>query len=431
MSAPLLMRILTRPDLSEKGISLPLDSPTFLIFDIEPMTTTNVEQLRADIVRNLPFLSNFRRDLHRHPELRFEEHRTAAAVAEALQQAGYTVRQGMGGTGIVASLKGSTSGPGMVLRADMDALPIHEKNDFSHSSTCSGRMHACGHDGHTTMLLGAALLMKTLAAPPRDVHFVFQPGEEGGAGARKMIDDGLFDEFSTAAVFGMHNWPDLPAGQFGLRVGPIMAAGLRFRIHVHGRGGHAAQPQLGIDPIPIACAIVQQFQTLVARHKSAVDPAVISVCMFNAGSTDNVIPDNVELGGTVRTLSSDLLKKLQQDMTRIAEGIAAVHGASATLEFFQYYPATVNSAAETAFCQRVLEHSFGSAQVHTNVPPNMTSEDFGFMLEERPGAYILIGNAQPDGSTQPLHNAHYDFNDAIIAQGVEYWIRLAQQYGTP
>lgn len=256
---------------------------------------------------------------------------------------------------------------------------------------------------------------------------MFQPGEEGGAGARKMIEDGLFDEFPTAAVFGMHNWPDLPAGQFGLRVGAIMAAGQRFRIKVQGRGAHAAQPQLGIDPIPIACAIVQQFQTLIARHKSAVEPAVISVCMFNAGETDNVIPDSAELRGTLRTLSSSLLQQLQGEMSRIASGIAAVHGAQATLEFFQYYPATVNTAAETALCQRVLSACFGAAQVHGAVPANMTSEDFGFMLEQRPGAYILIGNAAA-GTRGQLHNARYDFNDEIISGGVEYWIRLAQSW---
>jgi len=397
-----------------------IDAPAF----------SDSQMLRAMIAANLPFLSSFRRDLHRHPELRFEEHRTAAAVVAELQNAGYIVRQAMGGTGVVATLKGRRDGPGILLRADMDALPIREKNVFAHSSTCEGRMHACGHDGHTTMLLGAALLMKTLPAPECDVHFVFQPGEEGGAGARKMMDDGLFDEFPTAAVFGMHNWPDLPVGQFGLRVGPIMAAGLRFRITVNGRGAHAAQPQLGIDPIPIACAIVQQFQTLISRHKSAVDPAVISVCMFNAGETDNVIPDSAELRGTVRTLSSSLLKKLQGEMARIAESIASMHGAKAVLDFFQYYPATVNTAAETTFCKRVLECCFGAEQVDGDVPANMTSEDFGFMLEERPGAYILIGNAAK-GNNHRLHNAHYDFNDDVIAYGVEYWVRLAQSYLPP
>jgi hippurate hydrolase len=397
-----------------------IDAPVF----------SDSQMLRTMIAANLSFLSSFRRDLHRHPELRFEEHRTAAAVVAELQNAGFTVRQGMGGTGVVATLKGRRDGPGILLRADMDALPIREKNVFAHSSSCEGRMHACGHDGHTTMLLGAALLMKTLPAPECDVHFVFQPGEEGGAGARKMMDDGLFDEFPTAAVFGMHNWPDLPVGQFGLRVGPIMAAGLRFRITVNGRGAHAAQPQLGIDPIPIACAIVQQFQTLISRHKSAVDPAVISVCMFNAGETDNVIPDSAELRGTVRTLSSSLLKKLQGEMARIAESIASMHGAKAVLDFFQYYPATANTAAETAFCKRVLESCFGAEQVDGDVPANMTSEDFGFMLEERPGAYILIGNAAK-GNNHRLHNAHYDFNDDVIAYGVEYWIRLAQSYLPP
>lgn len=260
--------------------------------------------------------AKLRRDLHAHPELRFEEHRTADVVARELEDIGYKVVRGLGGTGVVASLPGATPERGIVLRADLDALPIREANAFAHASVQEGVMHACGHDGHTVMLLGAARILKEMRQLPGTVHFVFQPGEEGGAGARKMIDDGLFERCPTEAVFGMHNWPGLPAGQFGLRTGPIMAAGSRFRITVTGKGAHAAQPHLGLDPIPLACSMVLQCQTIAARHKDPADPAVISVCMFNAGDTDNVIPSCAELRGTIRTLSSDLLQRLQREIGR-------------------------------------------------------------------------------------------------------------------
>ncbi|CAM2172042.1 hippurate hydrolase [Burkholderia latens] len=374
--------------------------------------------------------SKLRRDLHAHPELRFEEHRTADVVARELEALGYAVSRGLGGTGVVASLPGADPHRGIVLRADLDALPIHEANDFAHASCTHGIMHACGHDGHTVMLLGAARVLKELPQLPGTVHFVFQPGEEGGAGARRMIDDGLFDQYPTEAVFGMHNWPGLPAGHFGLRTGPIMAAGSRFRITVTGKGAHAAQPHLGIDPVPLACSIVLQCQTIAARHKDPVDPAVISVCMFHAGTTDNVIPDTAELRGTIRTLSSALQQQLQRDVRLMCEGLAAAYGAQVDVEFFQYYPATVNTPAETAFCETVIRDTFGAARLSGDVPPNMTSEDFGFMLEERPGTYVLIGNA-PDGAAGPapaLHHPKYDFNDAIIPAGVRYWVALAQRY---
>lgn len=375
-----------------------------------------------------PHWAKLRRDLHAHPELRFEEHRTADVVARELEDLGYTVSRGLGGTGVVASLTGANPQWGIVLRADMDALPIHEANDFSHASCSHGIMHACGHDGHTVMLLGAARLLKSMPQLPGSVHFVFQPGEEGGAGARKMIDDGLFDQYPTEAVFGMHNWPSLPAGHFGLRTGPIMAAGSRFRITVTGKGAHAAQPHLGNDPIPLACAMVLQCQTIAARHKDPVDPAVISVCMIHAGDTDNVIPDSAELRGTIRTLSSQLQQKLQRDIKQMCEGLAAAQGAQVEVTFFQYYPATINTRAETALCEAVIRETFGDERTHADVPANMTSEDFGFMLEERPGAYVLIGNANVETGAPGLHNPKYDFNDDIIPTGVQYWIALAKQY---
>ncbi|AKM31596.1 amidohydrolase [Pandoraea faecigallinarum] len=373
-------------------------------------------------------LRTLRRDLHAHPELRFEERRTADIVAGYLTSLGYTVERGMAGTGVVASLPGKDPSRGIVLRADMDALPIQEANTFAHASCHHGVMHACGHDGHTTMLLGAAHALRQLPQLPGSVHFVFQPGEEGGAGAQKMIDDGLFERFPTQAVFGMHNWPTLPAGEFGLRSGPIMAAGVRFRITIRGKGAHAAQPHLGLDPIPLACSMVLQFQTLAARHKDPVSAAVVSVCMVHAGDTDNVIPDTAELRGTIRTLCSTVLGQLQNDMCRIGDGLAAAYGASIESEFFQYYPATVNTREETALCERVMRETFGDAATHADVPPNMTSEDFGFMLEAKPGAYVLIGNAPRGETGAGLHHPAYDFNDGIIGDGIRYWVALAQAY---
>jgi len=390
------------------------------------METTDIPE--TSLSAHHPHWAKLRRDLHAHPELRFEEHRTADVVARELEELGYTVSRGLGGTGVVASLPGVNPHWGIVLRADMDALPIQEANDFTHASCTHGIMHACGHDGHTVMLLGAARILKGMPQLPGSVHFVFQPGEEGGAGARKMIDDGLFEQYPTEAVFGMHNWPSLPGGHFGLRVGPIMAAGSRFRITVTGKGAHAAQPHLGLDPIPLACSMVLHCQTIAARHKDPVDPAVISVCMIHAGDTDNVIPDSAELRGTIRTLSSELQQKLQRDIQLMCEGLAAAHGAQVEVTFFQYYPATINTRAETQLCEAVIRETFGDERTHADVPANMTSEDFGFMLEERPGTYVLIGNAHVGETAPGLHNPKYDFNDDIIPAGVQYWISLAQQY---
>ncbi|MGC7406551.1 M20 aminoacylase family protein [Pandoraea pneumonica] len=385
--------------------------------DLDALLALGSDELRA-----------LRRDLHAHPELRFEERRTADVVADYLTSLGYEVDRGMAGTGVVATLPGQDPTRGIVLRADMDALPIQEANTFDHASCHHGVMHACGHDGHTTMLLGAARALRELPQLPGSVHFVFQPGEEGGAGAQKMIDDGLFERFPTQAVFGMHNWPTLPAGEFGLRTGAIMAAGVRFRITIRGKGAHAAQPHLGLDPIPLACSMVLQCQTLAARHKDPVAPAVVSVCMMHAGDTDNVIPDTAELRGTIRTLSSEVLNQLQDGIRRIGDGLALASGATIETEFFQYYPATVNTKHETALCEQVIRDTFGDAATHADVPPNMTSEDFGFMLEAKPGAYVLIGNAPRGETGVGLHHPAYDFNDDIIGDGVRYWVALAQAY---
>ncbi|BBU30541.1 hydrolase [Burkholderia sp. THE68] len=384
-------------------------------------TTTRLGEL---IDKHLPRWVSLRHDLHAHPELRYEEVRTSDVVAEELRQAGYEVTRGLGGTGVVASLPGIDPARAILLRADMDALPIRETSQHAYASRHEGRMHACGHDGHTVMLLAAARVLRQLPRLPGTVHFVFQPAEEGGAGAKRMLDEGLLDRFPSEAVFAMHNWPGLPAGHFGLRAGPIMAAGTRFRITVKGVGAHAAQPHRGVDPVPIACALVLQFQTLCARHKDPVDPAVLSVCMIHAGETDNVLPETVEMRGTIRTLSSRLLKEIREGVDRLCQGAAQSYGVRIETEFFQYYPATVNTKAETDFCAAVLRSTFGDERVHLNVEPNMTSEDFGFMLEARPGAYVLAGA----GGDAGLHHPAYDFNDALIPAGVRYWAALAHSY---
>ncbi len=367
-------------------------------------------------------------DLHSHPELRYEEFRTSDLVTQALMQYGYSVVRGLGGTGVVATLPGEDPSRGIVLRADMDALPLTEANGVAHASLIPGKMHACGHDGHTVMLLGAARLLKSLPRLSGSVHFVFQPAEEGGAGARRMIEDGLFERFPTEAVFGMHNWPGLPEGVFGLREGPIMAAGVRFHLVVRGQGAHAAQPHLARDPIPVLSALVLQMQTIVSRQISPSEPAVVSVCMLSAGETDNVIPDAAELRGTIRSLTSEVLEDIQQRLRQLCTGAACSHGVEVDVVFHQFYPATVNTPEHTGLCTEVVQKSFGPAALRYPVPSNMTSEDFGFMLQQRPGAYVLLGNQSQQGHTAPLHNPSYDFNDAIIPKGVEFWVNLARSY---
>lgn len=367
-------------------------------------------------------------DLHSHPELRYEEFRTSDLVTQALMQYGYSVVRGLGGTGVVATLPGEDPSRGIVLRADMDALPLTEANGVAHASLTPGKMHACGHDGHTVMLLGAARLLKSLPRLPGSVHFVFQPAEEGGAGARRMIEEGLFERFPTEAVFGMHNWPGLPEGVFGLREGPIMAAGVRFHLVVRGQGAHAAQPHLARDPIPVLSALVLQMQTIVSRQISPSEPAVVSVCMLSAGETDNVIPDAAEMRGTIRSLTSEVLEDIQQRLRQLCAGAASSHGVEVDVVFHQFYPATVNTPEHTGLCTEVVQKSFGSAALQYPVPSNMTSEDFGFMLQQRPGAYVLLGNQGQQGHTAPLHNPSYDFNDAIIPKGVEFWVNLARSY---
>lgn len=388
-----------------------------------------------DITPHLGTLLSFRRDLHANPELKYEEHRTGDKVAAYLTALGLTVHRGLGQTGVVASIYGkgrSKDNPGrsIGIRADMDALPVTEINTFGHISQNKGRMHACGHDGHTTMLLGAAT---TLAQHPDfdgTVHLIFQPGEEGGAGAKAMMDDGLFEKFPCEAVFALHNWPSLPAGQMAVRVGPIMASTLRFQIKVHGKGGHAAMPHTTLDPIPVACAIVSQLQTLVSRSTDPLDSAVLTVGKITSGTVENIIPDDAIIAGTVRTLKKETREMFVEGIQRISQHVAAAHLCSAEFTLRPgAYPNTTNHAREAKFMATVMREAVGDDNTFDDVLPAMTSEDFGFMLEAVPGAYGWIGNGPANG--QPgvsLHNPAYDFNDDNIGRGSKFWDLLARRY---
>ena len=378
-------------------------------------------------------LIRFRRDLHTHPELRFEETRTAGEVAAWLQALGLPVQRGLGGTGLVATLRGQGPDAGdparaIALRADMDALPVQEVNQFDYASANPGRMHACGHDGHTAMLLGAATLLAKQPDFNGTVHFIFQPGEEGGAGARKMMEDGLFDRFPARAVFALHNWPALPAGQMGVRIGPIMAATFRFEIRIRGKGGHAAQPHTTIDPIPVACALVGELQTLVSRSVDPLDSAVLTVGRIDSGTVENIIPDEAVIYGTCRALAPATQELLIEGLQRISTFMAQAHRATAQVIIKPGYPATVNHPREARFMARIMAEAVGEANAHDDVPPAMTAEDFGFMLEQVPGAYGFIGNGPGGKPGVNLHNPSYDFNDDILGPGAAFWDLLVRRW---
>ena len=388
-------------------------------------------QSSPDITPYLGKLIEFRRDLHAHPELKFEESRTSGQVAAYLTALGIPLHRGMGGTGVVATLRGRGPNPGaraIGLRADMDALPVQEINRFDHASTNPGRMHACGHDGHTTMLLGAATLLSRQPDFDGTVHFIFQPGEEGGAGARLMMEDGLFEKFPMQAVFALHNWPALPAGQMGVRVGAIMASANRFEIRVHGKGGHAAQPHTTVDPIPVACAIVGQLQTLVSRTVDPLDSAVVTVGRIESGTVENIIPNEAVIYGTCRTLGIETLKHLVEGLERISKHVAQAHRAPAEVIIKPGYPTTVNHPREARFMAQVMAETVGAHNAHADVPPAMTAEDFGFMLEQVPGSYGFIGNGPNGKPGVNLHNAAYDFNDDILGIGASFFDRMARQW---
>ena len=377
-------------------------------------------------------IAAIRRDIHAHPELCFEEIRTADLVAQKLTEWGIPIHRGMGKTGVVGILKCGTSDRAIGLRADMDALPMQEFNQFAHASQHAGKMHACGHDGHVAMLLAAAQYLSKHQDFDGTVYFIFQPAEEGGGGAREMIRDGLFDKFPMQAVYGMHNWPGLKEGQFALSAGAVMASSNEFKITIHGKGCHAALPHNGIDPVVIACQMVQSFQTIISRNKKPVDAGVISVTMINAGEATNVVPDHCELQGTVRTFSVEVLDMIEQRMRDVAAHISAAFGATCTFEFERNYPPTINHHAEANFAREVMTDIVGADNVMAQ-EPTMGAEDFSYMLQAKPGAYCFIGNG--DGVHREighgegpctLHNPNYDFNDALIPLGATYWVKLVE-----
>lgn len=369
-------------------------------------------------------MTAWRRHLHAYPELAFEERLTAAFVAERLAEFGIAVHRGLAGTGVVGTLA-TGDGPAIALRADLDGLPICEANDFAHRSTHAGTMHACGHDGHTAMLLGAARYLAETRRFRGTVHFIFQPAEENEGGARKMIEEGLFERFPVRSVYGMHNLPGRPVGRMAMRPGPMMAAFDIFEITVTGKGAHAAMPHLGRDPVVAASAIVTALQTVTSRAIDPLDAAVVSVTQFHAGDTWNVIPERAVLRGTTRALRTDVQDSVEAAVHRIAEGIAATHGVGARVHYERRYPPTINDPAETDRAAAAAVAVAGEGNVDRDPSPSMGSEDFAFMLREKPGCYVWIGNGADAGGCT-LHNPRYDFNDEILPLGASYWATLVE-----
>jgi amidohydrolase len=394
-------------------------------------------KLIDDLVSAAPSIASIRRDIHAHPELCFEEQRTADLVATQLTQWGIPVHRGMGTTGVVGIVKAGSSDRAIGLRADMDALPMQEFNTFAHASRHAGKMHACGHDGHTAMLLAAAQQFARQSNFDGTVYLIFQPAEEGGGGAREMIKDGLFEQFPMEAVFGMHNWPGSEVGKFAVSAGPVMASSNEFKITIRGKGGHAAMPHNALDPVPVACQMVQAFQTIISRNKKPIDAGVISVTMIHAGEATNVIPDSCELQGTVRTFSVAVLDMIEQRMGEIAHHTAAAFGMECIFEFVRNYPPTINSAKEAEFARKVMASIVGEAHVQAQ-EPTMGAEDFAYMLMAKPGCYAFIANGDGThremghgGGPCMLHNPSYDFNDELIPLGATYWVRLAEAWLAP
>jgi len=374
-----------------------------------------------------PELTAIRRDIHAHPELAFAEVRTADLVARKLEEFGCSVERGLAGTGIVGTIRCGGSSAAIGLRADMDALPMQELNDFAHRSTADGRMHACGHDGHTTMLLGAARYLAATRNFDGTVHLIFQPAEEGGGGGRVMVEQGLFERFPCDAVFALHNKPGIPLGQIAATAGPLLAASDRWDIRVKARGSHAAHPHLGIDPFVIGAEIVLALQTIASRTLDPLDAAVVSVGFMKGGSAYNVIPDELHIGGTARSLKPEVQDAIERRIGEIARGVAATHGAAAEVAYGRNYPPTINHRAETEFAAVVAAEICGPDGVIRDLPPSLGGEDFSFMLNARPGAMLWLGNGDGE-SACVLHNARYDFNDAALPIGASFLARLAERF---
>ena len=389
-----------------------------------------------EFIDQLDIIKGIRRDIHAHPELKFTEFRTSELVANQLKAWGIETHIGLGKTGVVGTIIGTLgSGKSIGLRADIDALPLQEHNTFAHASTHAGKMHACGHDGHTAMLLGAAQYLSNHREFRGSVVFIFQPAEEGGAGAQEMINDGLFEQFPCDAVFGMHNWPGLGEGHFGVISGPMMASSNEFSIEIQGKGGHAALPHNSADPVMAGVQIAQALQSIITRNKRPVDAAVISITQFHAGETSNVIPDTAILGGTVRTFTLEVLDLIERRLNEISNQVAGAFDCKASIAFKRNYPPLINHEKETEFASKVMKELVGAERVNLRIDPTMGAEDFAFMLLKKPGCYVFLGNGDGDHRIAGhgmgpchLHNPSYDFNDALIPVGVNYWVRLAQTY---
>jgi hippurate hydrolase len=368
-------------------------------------------------------MAAWRHAIHAHPETAFEEHRTSAFVAQTLRSFGIAAEQGLARTGVIGRLDGKAPGPAIGLRADMDALHIHELTEVAHISQVAGKMHACGHDGHTAMLLGAARYLAETRNFAGTVYFIFQPAEENEGGGRVMVEEGLFTRCPVEAVYGLHNWPGQPAGTIAVWPGPMMAAYDVFEIVVTGRGSHAAMPHQGIDPVLASAALVTALQSIASRGTDPLQSAVVSVTQIHGGDTWNVIPDSVTLRGTARSFRPDVQDAIEAGIRRIATGVAAAHGATASVRYERRYPATVNSAAESEVAARAAAQVVGEGNVVRTPNPSMGSEDFAFMLQARPGSYVWLGI----GEDRPrLHNPRYDFADEALAVGASYWARLVE-----
>jgi amidohydrolase len=371
-------------------------------------------------------MTAWRRDIHAHPELGFEEQRTSDLVAAKLAAFGIEVHRGIGRTGVVGVLRAGSAKRSVGLRADMDCLPIEEANSFAHKSRHHGRMHACGHDGHTTMLLGAAKYLAETKNFDGTVNFIFQPAEEGLGGAKAMIDDGLFKRFPCEAIFGMHNRPGMPLGRFAVRSGPMMAGGAFFDIDIEGRGSHGARPEAGVDSILVAAHVTAALQSIVSRNVRPVDTAVLSVTKFHAGDAYNVIPQAARLSGTVRAFADDVMQLVGRNVARVAEGVAAGFGARAKTDFRVIFPPTINNPKEADYAAGICAELVGAGSVKRDPALIMASEDFAFMLNEVPGCYINIGNGDGEGACE-VHNPSYDFNDKALPYGASFFARLVER----
>jgi len=371
-------------------------------------------------------MTHWRRDIHAHPELGFEEKRTSELVATKLSEFGIEVHRGIGKTGVVGVLRAGSSKRTVGLRADMDCLPIEEANTFAHRSTSPGKMHACGHDGHTTMLLGAARYLAETRNFDGTVNFIFQPAEEGIGGAKAMIDDGLFKRFPCDAIFGMHNRPGMPLGKFAVRGGAMMAGGAFFDVDIEGRGSHGARPEAGVDSILVASHVIAALQSIVARNVRPVDTAVLSVTQVHGGNAYNVIPQTVRLSGTVRAFSNEVMQLIGRNIARVAEGVAAGFGAKAKTDFRAIFPPTINNAEEAEYAASICADVVGAESVKRDPALIMASEDFSFMLNEVRGCYINIGNGDGEGACE-VHNPSYDFNDSALPYGASFFARLVEK----